>query len=118
LTGGRPRAAAASLSSKGGVHECRDSPQRQQRTDEGAQMHSTARNIDQHNQTKPAAIDVFRARAEAKYLLIANGYQDLQSAVDELWAAAERDGLVDKFGVDAIQWILSEAFGRRRLANE
>jgi len=63
--------------------------------------------------TKPDPLDVLRARAEAKVLLIANGYQDLQSAVDELWAAAERDGLVKKFGADSVQWILSEAFARR-----
>ena len=77
-------------------------------------MISTARKID-HNQTAPAAIDLLRERAEAKCLLIANGYQDLQSAVDELWAAAERDGLVKTFGADEVQWILSEAFGRWRI---
>jgi hypothetical protein len=77
-------------------------------------MNSTVRNIDQHNQTRPAAIEVFRARAEAKCLLIANGYQDLQSAVDELWTAAERAGLVDELGADEIQRILSESFARWR----
>jgi hypothetical protein len=74
--------------------------------------------INQHQTAKPAPIVVFRERAEAKCLLIANGYQDLQSAVDELWATAERDGLVKTFGADAVQWILSDAFGRWRLANE
>jgi hypothetical protein len=73
-------------------------------------MNSTARNIDQSAKADP--LEVFRERAEAKCLLIQNGYQDLQSAVDELWAAAERDGLVDKFGADSVQWILSEAFAR------
>jgi hypothetical protein len=81
-------------------------------------MISASRKIDHHESAKPAPIVVFRERAEAKCLLIANGYQDLQSAVDELWAAAERDGLVKTFGADEVQWILSEALGRWRLANE
>ena len=55
---------------------------------------------------------VFRERCEARAVLVANGYIELQTAVDELWAAAERDGLVKKFGADEVQWILSEAFGR------
>jgi len=72
----------------------------------------TAAAIDHHH-AKASPIDVLRARAEAKVLLIHNGYyQDFQSAVDELWAAAERDGLVEKFGVDEIQRVLSESFAR------
>jgi hypothetical protein len=63
---------------------------------------------------QPDPLDVLRCRAEAKCLLIANGYQDLQSSVDELWHAAERDGLVDKFGVDEVQRVLSESFARWR----
>jgi hypothetical protein len=66
--------------------------------------------IDHH--TKPDALDVLRERAEAKCLLIANGYEDLQDAVDELWASAERAGLVKAHGADEVQSILSEAFGR------
>jgi hypothetical protein len=67
-----------------------------------------------HQSAKASPIDVLRERAEAKCLLIANGYQDLQSAVDELWIAAERDGLIDKFGADEIQQLLGEALGRWR----
>jgi hypothetical protein len=67
-----------------------------------------------HHQTKPAMATVLRERAEAKCLLIANGYQDLQSSVDELWAAAERAGLVDELGADEVQRVLSEAFARWR----
>jgi hypothetical protein len=59
-----------------------------------------------------SAIEIFRERAEAKVVLIANGYQDLQSAVDELWAAAERDGLVKTFGADEVQLVLSACFAR------
>jgi hypothetical protein len=69
------------------------------------------RNID-HHASATAALVVLRERAEAKCLLIANQYVDLQTAVDELWAAAERDGLVDEFGADEIQRLLSETFGR------
>jgi hypothetical protein len=70
--------------------------------------------IDHHESAKPDPLVVFKARAEAKVLLISNGYQDLQSAVDELWSAAERDGLVDKFGADEVQLVLSECFARWR----
>jgi hypothetical protein len=71
--------------------------------------------ISQHQSAKPAPLDVLRARAEAKVLLIQNGYQDLQGAVDELWAAAERDGLVKTFGADDVQRVLAESFARWRL---
>jgi hypothetical protein len=55
---------------------------------------------------------VFLARCEARAQLVAAGLYSLQESVDTLWAAAERDGLVDELGADAVQWILSEAFGR------
>jgi hypothetical protein len=76
---------------------------------------TTAAAINHHHSAQPSPIDVLRERAEAKVLLIQNGYQDLQAAVDELWAAAERAGLVKSFGADAIQGVLSEAFRRWRL---
>jgi hypothetical protein len=57
-------------------------------------------------------IEVLRARAEAKVLLIANGYLDLQTAIDELWLASERDGLIRMFGADAVQRVLAESFAR------
>jgi hypothetical protein len=69
--------------------------------------------IDRQN-PKPAPLIVFLARAEARAHLVANGLCELQESVDTLWAAAERDGLVDKFGADAVQWLLSEAFARWR----
>jgi hypothetical protein len=53
---------------------------------------------------------VLKARAEARALLWQAGHFDLQEAVDVLQAAAERDGLVDKIGQDAIQTIIAEAF--------
>jgi hypothetical protein len=67
---------------------------------------------------RPDALEVFRERAEARATLCANGLMELQTAVDELWAAAERDGLVKAHGADDVQWILSEAFGRWRLRDD
>ena len=75
-------------------------------------MNSTVRNIDHHQSTKPDPLVVFLARCEARAQLVAAGLDSLQETVDVLWASAERDGLVDKFGADAVQQILSEAFGR------
>lgn len=61
---------------------------------------------------KPDPLEVFLARAEARAHLVANGLYELQEAVDTLQAAAERDGLVAKYGQDEIQQIMAEAFGR------
>jgi hypothetical protein len=52
----------------------------------------------------------FTARAEGLAILWAEGEIDLHTAVNELWAAAESDGLVKQLGVDAVQRILAEAF--------
>jgi hypothetical protein len=71
--------------------------------------------IDHHQSAKPDPLIVFLARAEARAHLVASGLYELQETVDVLWASAERDGLVDKFGADAVQWHLSEAFARWRL---
>jgi hypothetical protein len=79
-----------------------------------ARMNSTARKTD-HESTKPDPMLVFLARAEARASLTAAGLYSLQESVDTLWAAAERDGLVKTFGADAVQWILSDAFGRWRM---
>jgi hypothetical protein len=77
-------------------------------------MQSTSRKIDHHESAKPDPLVVFLARAEARAHLVAAGLYKLQESVDTLWAAAERDGLVDKFGADSIQQSLSEAFARWR----
>jgi hypothetical protein len=60
---------------------------------------------------RPSALEVFIARAEARALLWQAGEFDLHQAVDELQAAAERDGPVTLLGQDAVQEILSKAFG-------
>jgi hypothetical protein len=70
--------------------------------------------IDQQT-ARPDPLTVFLARCEARASLCAAGLHELQESVDVLWAAAERDGLVDKFGADAVQWHLSEAFARWRV---
>jgi hypothetical protein len=56
------------------------------------------------------ARETFRARAEARALLWEAGEISLHDAVDELWRAAERDGLVKEFGADDVQAFLAEIF--------
>jgi hypothetical protein len=53
---------------------------------------------------------VFVARAEARAMLWARCEISLHDAVDELWAAAVRDGLVAKLGPDKVQQLLADAF--------
>jgi hypothetical protein len=57
---------------------------------------------------------VFVARAEARAMLWAAGELDLHTAVDELWAAAVRDGLVGKLGADRVQQLLADSFAAVR----
>jgi hypothetical protein len=63
---------------------------------------------------RPSARQFFTARAEARALLWRAGEFDLREAVDELQHAAECDGLVDRIGQDAVQEIISKAFGAVR----
>jgi hypothetical protein len=60
---------------------------------------------------KPSALAVFVARTEARALLWQAGELSLHDAVDELQASAVRDGLVTLLGQDAVQEIMSKAFG-------
>jgi hypothetical protein len=71
--------------------------------------------IDHRQSTKPDLLLVFRVRAEARADLVANGYMDLQTAVDGLQEAAAAQGLLKQYGQDEIQRILSESFARWRL---
>jgi hypothetical protein len=60
---------------------------------------------------RPSQLDIFTARVEARALLWQAGeFADLPTAVDELQAAAERDGLVSELGQDEVQRILAAAF--------
>lgn len=78
-------------------------------------MSSQAAAIDQVGETRrPALIDVFRARAEARAHLVANGLHTLQDLVDTLQAAAEAQGLLKEYGQDEIQRIMAELFARWR----
>ena len=63
---------------------------------------------------QPSSLDVFTARAEARATLWRAGEFDLHDAVDGLQAAAVRDGIVAELGQDAVQAILSAAFGGAR----
>ena len=77
-------------------------------------MQSTARTIDHSPSAKQDLLLVFRVRAEARADLVANGYMDLQTAVDGLQEAAAAQGLLKQYGQDAIQEILSQSFARWR----
>jgi hypothetical protein len=59
-------------------------------------------------------VDVFRERAEARAMLVANGLMDRQAAVDGMQEAAAAQGLVAELGQDAVQRILCECFARWR----
>jgi hypothetical protein len=75
-------------------------------------MNSTVRNIDHHQSAKPAALDVFRERCEARAILIHNGLMEWHSAIDELQESAVAQGLVARYGQDSIQQIMAESFAR------
>ena len=64
---------------------------------------------------RPDPLDVFRERAEARAYLVEIGDLSLHNTLlpDGLQANAERDGLVDEYGQDAVQQILATAFGRK-----
>jgi hypothetical protein len=63
---------------------------------------------------RPDPIAVFTARAAARAMLWTAGELTLHTAVDELWAAAVRDGLVAKLGADEVQRLLADAFAPER----
>jgi hypothetical protein len=58
--------------------------------------------------------DVFRERAEARAILWSAGEYDLCQAVDVLQADAERTGLLELIGQDAVQAIMAAPFGAAR----
>jgi hypothetical protein len=71
----------------------------------------------QFRQTDQWQVDhllAFVARAEARALLWQAGELTLHEAVDELQAAAERHGLIDRIGQDGAQAVLSHVFARVR----
>jgi hypothetical protein len=64
----------------------------------------------------PSALDCFRARSEARALLVEAGELVLHEAVDGLQAAAVAGGVVEAIGQDAAQAIMADAFGRSTAA--
>jgi hypothetical protein len=77
-------------------------------------MQSAATVRDQDKVRRPSAIAIFRERAEARAMLVANGMMDLQAAVDGLQESAASSGLLLDYHQDEIQRILSLAFARWR----
>ena len=71
-------------------------------------MTATAKRPTQTRVPLPVA---FKARAEARAMLWHCGEFDLHEAVDKLQADVERDGLIEMIGQDAVQEIISKAFG-------
>jgi hypothetical protein len=65
---------------------------------------------------KADPIEAFRARCEARAMLVDVGMLDLREAVDRLQHDAERDGLIERIGQDRIQQILSDVFRSYREA--
>jgi hypothetical protein len=61
-------------------------------------------------------LDCFCARADARAFLWAVGEYEIAEAVDVLERDAERDGLPDRIGREAIQAILAGAFQTYREA--
>jgi hypothetical protein len=58
--------------------------------------------------------EVFRACCEARAYLYSIGEYDLHDAVDGLQEHAERHGLIEEIGQDAVQWIMASAFRNAR----
>jgi hypothetical protein len=64
--------------------------------------------------TAPSPLDVLELRAWARAYLYSIGELTLHQAVDVLQRDAQRDGLVDELGQDAVQQILADAFRPHR----
>jgi hypothetical protein len=59
---------------------------------------------------RPSMLEVFAERCKARARLWQAGEMDLHTAVDELQAAAVRDGLVAQLGQDEVQRLMADAF--------
>ena len=70
----------------------------------------TAATAIHHAELSPSAVEVFRLRCWARAHLWAAGVLGLHEAVDVLQSDAERDGLIDNIGQDAVQAIIAENF--------
>ena len=65
-------------------------------------------------QTTFSSLDVFRERCEARAILVEACVYHLQDAVDGLQEYAERSGLIDEIGQDAVQRMMADAFAKVR----
>jgi hypothetical protein len=72
------------------------------------------RQFQQADQERVDPLLCFVARVEARALLWQAGELTLHEAVDELQAAGERDGLIDRIGQDGAQAVLSHVLARVR----
>jgi hypothetical protein len=66
------------------------------------------------NLNRPSPLAVLIARAEARAILWQACTFDLHTAIDVLWHAAERDGLVAALGADRVQQLLGDSFSEVR----
>jgi hypothetical protein len=64
--------------------------------------------------TRPSPLAALTLRCWARARLFAEGEISLHDAVDVLWHAAERDGLVKQLGTDQVQQILADTFAAVR----
>jgi len=64
------------------------------------------------------AEEIFRERCEARAILYETAEISLHEAVDVLQEDAERTGLIDMVGQDAVQSILAESFAKLPRAGE
>jgi hypothetical protein len=55
-------------------------------------------------------IAVFRARAEVRAILVETGELARITAIDDVHALAQREGLYQEIGTDAVQAIMAEVF--------
>jgi hypothetical protein len=78
----------------------------------------TARRALPRQQRLVDPIAAFRLRCEARALLWHAGEFDLAEAVDVLQLDAERTGLLEQLGPDAVQAILAEAFSVYRESSQ
>jgi len=72
----------------------------------------TARAAHNSDPCSVPALEVFRLRAWARAYLFGVGELEPHEAVDVLQAAAVSTGLVDQIGVDGVQRIMADEFGK------
>jgi len=59
---------------------------------------------------RPSPLAIFELRCWAAAYLVWTGYRDFHTAIDELQADAEAQGLIAKYGQDKIQQVIAAGF--------